>query len=64
MDADKLNAIVPMSIIITALTSIIAMTNHKRIRSKCCKREIVASIDIENTTPPSSQPKEVKSEQL
>jgi hypothetical protein len=56
----NLNLIVPMSIVITALMSIIALTNHKRIRSKCCQREIVASIDIENTTPP---PKEVKVEQ-
>jgi hypothetical protein len=26
--------------------------NHHRIRSNCCGKEIVASIDIEKTTPP------------
>ena len=26
--------------------------NHKRIRSNCCGKKIVASIDIEETTPP------------
>lgn len=26
--------------------------NHKRIRSECCGKKIVASIDIEETTPP------------
>jgi hypothetical protein len=26
--------------------------NHHRIRSNCCGKELVASIDIEKTTPP------------
>jgi hypothetical protein len=26
--------------------------NHKRIRSTCCNKEVVTSIDLENTTPP------------
>jgi len=26
--------------------------NHKRVRSNCCGKKIVASIDIEETTPP------------
>jgi hypothetical protein len=26
--------------------------NHRRCRSMCCNKEISASIDIENTTPP------------
>ena len=26
--------------------------NHKRIRSDCCGKKLVASIDIEETTPP------------
>ena len=26
--------------------------NHKRIRSNCCGKKLVASIDIEETTPP------------
>lgn len=32
-------------------TAVITGINHKRIRSTCCKRELIASIDIENTTP-------------
>jgi hypothetical protein len=29
--------------------------NHHRIRSKCCGKEIVASVDIEETTPPNKE---------
>lgn len=36
---------------VSILTAIIAAINHKRIRSSCCGKEIVASIDIESTTP-------------
>jgi hypothetical protein len=40
-----------LSIALTIALSIITAINHKRIRSNCCGREAVASIDIENTTP-------------
>jgi hypothetical protein len=36
--------------------SIFAMCNHKRIRSHCCGRETVVSIDVEATTPPENKP--------
>ncbi len=34
--------------------------NHKRIRSTCCNKEIVTSIDIENTTPPNEKKESFK----
>lgn len=40
------------SIVISIIGTVITVINHKRIRSKCCGREIDASIDINNTTPP------------
>jgi hypothetical protein len=41
-----------VSIVISVLGTFIALINHKRIKSKCCGRELDASIDINNTTPP------------
>lgn len=41
-----------IAIFISVVTAVIGVINHKRIRSKCCNREMSASIDIENTTPP------------
>lgn len=32
--------------------TILGVINHKRIRSKCCGRELSASLDIEPSTPP------------
>jgi hypothetical protein len=32
--------------------TLLAIFNHKRLRSNCCGKKIEASIDIENTTPP------------
>jgi len=32
--------------------AVLAIFNHKRLRSHCCGKELVASIDVENTTPP------------
>ena len=40
--------------------SVLMKCNHKRIRSTCCKRNIEASIDIENTTPPTNSKEESK----
>lgn len=38
---------------ITAIIgAIIAAVNHKRLRSRCCGRQMDVAIDIENTTPP------------
>lgn len=41
-----------ISIVLAVGSTIIGVINHKRIRSNCAGKEITASIDIENTTPP------------
>ena len=33
-------------------STVLGIINHKRIRSSCCRHEVSASLDIENTTPP------------
>jgi len=48
MDNDILSI---LSIVISVLSVIIGVINHKRIVSKCCGRQIDASLDINNTTP-------------
>ena len=51
-----------MGTLLTALTGIAAYLvrwNHKRIRSKCCGKPCVTSIDVEDTTPVA----EIKEEQ-
>lgn len=40
-----------LAIIISIGGTIIGIINHKKIRSKCCGKEISASIDIEPSTP-------------
>jgi hypothetical protein len=42
-------------IIISILGSLFVVCNHKRLRAKCGKHEINASIDVEDTTPPSEK---------
>lgn len=44
-----------VAIVISVGTTIVGVINHKKIRSKCCSREIVMSVDIEPTTPPSDK---------
>jgi len=39
-------------LVISILGSVIALINHKRVRSHCCGKDIIASVDVENTTPP------------
>ena len=45
-----------VAVIISVATAVVGIINHKRIRSKCCGKEVVASVDIENTTPPRIAP--------
>jgi hypothetical protein len=40
--------------IVTTLVAIYRVINHKRIRSSCCGKKISASVDIEDTTPPTT----------
>jgi len=38
--------------VIGILGTIIAIVNHKRIRSNCCGHRVEVSMDVEATTPP------------
>lgn len=47
------NTILSIVAIVTSVGgAVLAVINHKRIRSNCFGKEIVLSIDVENTTPP------------
>jgi hypothetical protein len=41
-----------IALIVAVVGTIVALVNHKRIRSKCCGREMSISFDLEATTPP------------
>ena len=45
-----------VALVVSVVTTVVGVINHKRIRSKCCGRDVVASVDIENTTPPRIAP--------
>ena len=49
---DNSNILSIIALVISIGGSILAIINHKRIRSNCCGREISTSLDIESTTPP------------
>ena len=40
-----------VALVISVVGSVIAAINHKRLRSVCCNKPIVISVDIEDTTP-------------
>ena len=44
------------SMIVMGIGSIVALINHRRIRSTCCTREVSVSLDIDATTPPDKKP--------
>jgi hypothetical protein len=43
------------AIALSIATAIIGIINHKRIRSNCCGKEAITSIDVESTTPPGNK---------
>lgn len=50
MDNNGIMSIV--AVILSVGGTMVAIFNHKRIRSRCCSdKEIVVSVDVENTTP-------------
>ena len=55
MDSVTSSALSIGSIVISLLGSIVAVINHKRIRSNCCGAKTEVSLDIENTTPGESK---------
>jgi len=52
MDPASNNALSIAAIIVSVGSTVLAVVNHKRIRSSCCGREATASLDVEATTPP------------
>lgn len=53
---DTSGIVATMALVVSVGGSIIAVINHKRIRSSCCGRKLDVSVDIENTTPPRIHP--------
>jgi hypothetical protein len=45
-----------VSLVIVIADRVVQLVNHKRVRSKCCGKTAEASLDVENTTPPSERP--------
>lgn len=44
-------AVAYTGLVVSVLTTIVGVVNHKRIRSKCCGRIAEASIEIDNVSP-------------
>ena len=51
MDTNNTGIIAIVGLIISVGGSAMAVVNHRRIRSNCCGLPLVASVDIEDTTP-------------
>jgi hypothetical protein len=49
MDDNYILSIV--AIVLSVVSAIIGVINHKRLRSQCNGKELVVALDIENTTP-------------
>jgi hypothetical protein len=41
-----------VSMVVMGIGSIVALVNHRTLRSRCCGREASVSLDISATTPP------------
>jgi hypothetical protein len=51
MDSTTSSALAIGSLIVSLGGSVLAVINHRRIRSNCCGAKTEVSLDIENTTP-------------
>jgi len=51
MDNESMNVVALVGLVISVFTAVVGAVNHSRIRSSCCGKEVVASLDIEKTTP-------------
>jgi hypothetical protein len=58
MDSNTSSALSIGAIIVSLGGSVIAVINHKRIRSNCCGAKTEVSLDIENTVPVEEKPSE------
>jgi hypothetical protein len=54
MDQNGILSII--ALVVSVGGSILALVNHKRVRSSCCGKVLDVSLDVENTTPPKIQP--------
>jgi len=62
MDNETSGIIAIIGLVISVGGSVLAIVNHKRLRSNCCGNKIEASLDIEETTPPTSLPPKISSD--
>jgi hypothetical protein len=46
-----------VSMVVMGIGSIVALINHRTLRSRCCGREASVSLDIDTTTPPKPEVK-------
>lgn len=60
MDNDTSSIIAIIGIIIAVSSSILAVVNHRRIRSNCFGKKLEVSLDVEPTTPPTSLPPKIR----
>ena len=44
-----------VSVVIVVAREVIKAINHRRLRSNCCGKEAVVSVDVEATTPPKKE---------
>ena len=51
MDSSESGIIAIVGLVVSIGGAVLAMVNHKRIRSTCCGRKLETSLDIEDTTP-------------
>ena len=56
---DQSTIIAISGLVVSIAGSVLAIVNHKRIRSKCCDKKLEVSLDIESTTPPTAEVKQV-----
>lgn len=52
---DENNILSVIAIVVSVGSAILGVFNHRRIRSHCCGKDLVASLDVENTTPPKDE---------
>jgi hypothetical protein len=51
------NSIMAIAALVVSIGgSVLAIINHKRVRSGCCGHKVEISLDVENTTPPAPAP--------
>jgi len=50
---DSTQALAISGVVLGIAGTVFAAVNHKRLRSNCFGKEIVMSVDVEATTPPS-----------